>query len=272
MEDRTLAYAGSDGCLLYASVQGEGPLVLLLHGGGPDHRSLLPLAARLADEYTVALPDVRGYGRSRCADPARHTWDQYAADVVSLIDFLQTDRAVVGGTGLGGTIALRAGLSHPSRVGGLIVVSLEEIEDDEARAAETALMDRFAEVVRARGVAAGWERYLPYLQPLIANLVREALPRTDAASVAAAAATGRDRAFRDVADLASITAPTLIFAGGDPRHPARTATQAVDALQNGKLAPVGIRADLKTAEDLAKAVAPGIREFLRGHQTCGHRP
>lgn len=135
MQDRALAYAGSDGCLLYVSVQGEGPLVVLLHGGGPDHRSLLSLAARLADDYTVALPDVRGYGRSRCADPARHTWDQYATDVVSLIDALQTDRA--------------------ETVRALIVVSIEEIEDDQAKAAETALMDDFAEVVRARGVAAG---------------------------------------------------------------------------------------------------------------------
>ncbi|WP_019872913.1 alpha/beta fold hydrolase [Sporichthya polymorpha] len=271
MQDRALAYAGSDGCALYASVQGEGPLVVLLHGGGPDHRSLLPLAARLADEYTVALPDVRGYGRSRCADPARHTWDQYATDVVSLIDALQSDIAVVGGTGLGGTIGLRTALSHPERVRALIVVSMEEIEDDQAKAAETALMDHFAEVVRARGVAAGWELYLPYLQPLIGNLVREAMPRADAASVAAAAAIGRDRSFREVAELASITRPTLIFAGGDVRHPARTSTLAVNVLPNGRLAPVGMSVDLQTAEDLANAVAPAIRDFLREYQARGQR-
>lgn len=257
-----LEYAGRDGCALYAAVQGEGPLVILLHGGGPDHHSLLPLAARLADEYTVALPDVRGYGLSVCADPACHTWDQYAADVVSLMDHLKAEQAVVGGTGMGGTIALRTGLAHPKRTRALIVVSLEEIEDDEAKAAETALMDRFAGVVRARGVAAGWELYLPDLQPLIGNLVREAIPRADAASVAAAAAIGRDRAFRDVDDLANITAPTLIFPGGDARHPPRTARLAASALPNGSLASVGVSADLRTAEDLAIAVAPGIRQFV----------
>lgn len=59
-----LQYLGADGSLLYATVQGAGPLVILLHGGGPDHRSLLPLASRLADVYTVAVPDVWGYGCS----------------------------------------------------------------------------------------------------------------------------------------------------------------------------------------------------------------
>ncbi len=257
-----LHYPAADGSRLYASVQGAGPLVVLLHGGGPDHRSLLPLASRLADAYTVALPDVRGYGRSVCTDPARHTWGQYAADVVSLLDQLGAEQAVVGGTGLGGTIALRTGLAHPSRTRALIVVSLEEIEDDDAKAAEIALMDRFAEVVRARGVAAAWELYLPDLQPLIGNLVREAIPRADAASIAAAAAIGRDRAFRDVADLGKILAPTLIFPGGDTRHPAETARRAASALGDGRSATVGLTPDLQTAEDLATAVAPSIREFL----------
>ena len=262
MQDLAVGYAGADGCPLYAAVQGDGPLVILLHGGGPDHHSLLPLAARLADTYTVATPDVRGYGRSVCADPARHTWGQYAADVVSLMDHLRAERAVVGGTGMGGTIALRTGLSHPERTAALIVVSLEEIEDDAAKAAETALMDRFAEVVQARGVAAAWELYLPDLQPLIGTLVREAILRADPASIAAAAAIGRDRAFGTVDDLGNIDAPTLIFPGGDARHPPRTAQLAASVLANGSLAPVGVSAELRTAEDLASAVAPSIRRFL----------
>ncbi|MGW2051542.1 alpha/beta fold hydrolase [Streptomyces sp. NPDC001858] len=65
---------------------------------------------------TVVLPHVRGQGRSRCADPARHTWAQYTADLVALLDHLGVDRAVVGGTGLGSTITLRTALAHPDRI------------------------------------------------------------------------------------------------------------------------------------------------------------
>src|SRR5918994_7880749 len=87
------------------------------------------------------------------------------------------------GAGLGGTIALRACVKHPARIRSAVVISVEDIEDDEAKAA---LMDEFADRVRADGIQAGWDLFLPHLQPLIANLVREAIPRADAVSIAAA--------------------------------------------------------------------------------------
>jgi pimeloyl-ACP methyl ester carboxylesterase len=62
-----------DGCALVTDVVGSGPPLVLLHAGGPDRQSMLPLAHRLADLATVILPDIRGYGASVCADPVRHT-------------------------------------------------------------------------------------------------------------------------------------------------------------------------------------------------------
>ncbi|MEV0760940.1 alpha/beta hydrolase [Nocardia sp. NPDC050435] len=92
-------YSGDDGCELSATALGStGPLVVLLHGGGPDHRSLLPLAHGLADDYRVALPDIRGYGRSVCRDPARHTWTQYTRDVLALLAHLGAERAFLADT------------------------------------------------------------------------------------------------------------------------------------------------------------------------------
>ncbi len=89
-----VAYPGADGCLLHATIVGhpgelaeilDGSVIVMLHGGGLDHRSLIPLAQRLADRYKVVLPDIRGYGRSVCTDPARHTWTQYADDIIALL-------------------------------------------------------------------------------------------------------------------------------------------------------------------------------------------
>jgi pimeloyl-ACP methyl ester carboxylesterase len=203
-----ITYCGSDGCSLYATVVeavgtstagGDRPVVVLMHGGGPDHRSLIPLAQHLADLSTVVLPDVRGYGRSVCPDPARHTWGQYAADVVALLDRLGVRQAVVGGAGLGGTIAMRAAVAYPDRVRALVLVSVEDIEDDEKKAAEVAFMDAFAARVRAEGIEAAWKPILPDLAPVIGAMVREAIPRSDPASVAAAAAaTARSAASRNL--------------------------------------------------------------------------
>jgi 3-oxoadipate enol-lactonase len=265
-----LTYRGSDGWPLFATVVERSgtpagardvPL-LLLHGGGPDHHMFVPLARELADLHPVVLPDVRGYGRSICRDPARHTWSQYAEDVISLLDRLGAPRAVIGGAGLGTTIALRTAVAYPERVRAMLLISVEDIEDDEKKAAEVAFMDAFAARARREGVEAAWAPILDDLAPIIGALVRDAIPRSDAASIAAAAAIGRDRSFRSVNELAGIAAPTLIFAGMDARHPAALAEYLARLLPRGHLSTVSLSADVRSAEDFARAFAPAIREFL----------
>lgn len=128
--------------------------------GGPDHRSLMPLAAQLRDRQAVVLHDIRGYGRSVCRNPARHTWAQYADDVIALMDHLGVRRAVVGGTGLGATISMRTAVAHPGWLHAALLISVEEIEDDEKKKDEIAFMDAFATRVRTEGIEAAWEPIL----------------------------------------------------------------------------------------------------------------
>jgi 3-oxoadipate enol-lactonase len=266
-----LTYRGSDGCPLYATTidparksatVDEGPVLVLLHGGGPDHHSLVPLARQLADCHIVVLPDIRGYGRSVCTDPSRHTWDQYTDDVIALLDHLGASRAIVGGAGLGTTITLRTAVARPDRVHALVLISVEDIEDDQAKEAEIAFLDAFAARVRAEGIEAAWEPILKNFPPIIGAMVREAIPRSDPVSIAAAAAIGHDRAFRSVDELAVVTAPTLVIPGIDERHPTALAEDLARILPKGYLAPVTLSADLQTADDFARAFAPTIRNFL----------
>jgi 3-oxoadipate enol-lactonase len=266
-----VTYRGRDGCDLRATVVQDDrecfstspmDIVVLLHGGGPDHHSLIPLARQLVAVRTVVLPDIRGYGRSICADPRCHTWARYAEDVIALLDHLNVERAVVGGAGLGGTIALRAALAFPTRVEGLVVISVEDIEDDEAKAAEIAFMEAFADRVRKAGIEAAWEPILKDLPPIIGAMVREAIPRSNADSIAAAAAIGYDRSFRDVNELAVVNVPTLIIPGVDWRHPRALAEQLARIMLSAHLATVEMSADLKTTDDFAHTFGPAIRSFL----------
>lgn len=265
-------YRGNDGCPLYATIiertdepseAGDKGVLVLLHGGGPDHHMLMPLGRDLADLVTVVLPDVRGYGRSICTDSARHTWAQYADDVVALLDDLGVRRAIVGGAGLGATITLRAALAYPERIQAAVLISIEDIEDDERKAAEIEFMDAFAARVRSEGIQAAWAPILKDLAPVIGVLVREAIPRSDPASIAAAASIGRDRSFHSVDELAAIAIPTLIIPGMDERHPTALAEALARILPYGQLAPVRLSADVQSAEDFARAFAATIREFLR---------
>ncbi|MEV7283849.1 alpha/beta hydrolase [Streptomyces sp. NPDC093252] len=252
----------TDDCTLHATTLGAGPALVLLHAGGPDHRSMLPLAERLADLGTIVLPDLRGYGRSVCTDPARHTWAQYTEDVIALLDHLNLPDAVLAGAGLGSTITLRTAAAHPDRVRAAVLISVEDIEDDEAKQAEIRFLDAFAARVATDGIEAGWEPILADFPPVVGAMVRDAIPRSDPASIVAAAAIGHDRSFRSVDELAAITTPTLVFPGTDPRHPTTLAQQAAATLPGGHLATTPIGDDLKTAEDLARALAPTLRAFL----------
>jgi 3-oxoadipate enol-lactonase len=265
-------YPGGDGSPLHATTVGDvgatargisGPVLVLLHGGGPDHHSLVPLAEQVADLCTVVLPDVRGYGCSICTDPSRHTWAQYAGDVAALLDHLGLDQAIVGGAGLGATITLRTAIAYPERVLGSVLMSVEDIEDDERKQAEIEFMDAFAARVRTEGIEAAWAPILDDLAPIVGAMVREAIPRSDPASIAAAAAIGRDRAFRNMGELTGIAAPTLVFPGMDWRHPPALAEHLARMLPRGRLAPVTLSAEVCTPEDFARACAPAIREFVR---------
>ena len=266
---RHVRYHGPDGWPLYAALlesspstaQGLAPLVLL-HGGGPDHESLLPLARLLAHDRTVILPDVRGYGRSVCNDPSRHTWQRYGDDVAALLDHLGYAKAVLGGAGLGATVSLRTALAHAERVTALVLISVEDIEDDAAKQAEIEFMDAFAARVRHQGIDAAWEAILPELAPVIGAMVRDAIPRSDAGSIAAAAAIGRDRSFKDIEELAAIAVPTLVFAGIDFRHPVELADRLARTLPLGQRGDASFSAETVTAEQFAQAFARPIDRFL----------
>ncbi len=269
-----LSYAGLDGYPLYAfSTHGRAaarttnlPVLILMHGGGPDHKSFVPLASRLSADAVVILPDVRGYGRSVCTDPAKHTWARYAEDVVALLDYLDVPRAIVGGAGLGATVGLRCAVAHPERVSGLVLISVEDIEDDASKEAEIAFMDAFADRMRTAGAQAAWAPILEDLSPIIGAMVAEAMPDADPASLAAAAAIGRDRAFLNVEELSAIEVPTLIFPGDDWRHPAALANALATALSRAQLGRATMSQALLTTDDFARTFAPEISAFLRGRR------
>src|SRR4051812_44461256 len=58
----------TNGTTLYTRIGGRGPAVLLLHGYGETGDMWAPLAAELAPDHTVIVPDLRGMGLS--AQPA----------------------------------------------------------------------------------------------------------------------------------------------------------------------------------------------------------
>ena len=58
----------TNGTSLHVRVGGQGPAVVLLHGFGDTGDMWAPLAAALAQDHTVIVPDLRGMGLSAHPD------------------------------------------------------------------------------------------------------------------------------------------------------------------------------------------------------------
>lgn len=123
--DAPLAGAGSvwrgavdvSGGAIRLTVAGSGLPVILLHGWTLDARMWQPQIAGLGDEFALAMPDRRGFGRSSApADLARE-----ADDVARIADFCGWERFALVGLSQGASVALQCGLHLADRVAALVV-------------------------------------------------------------------------------------------------------------------------------------------------------
>jgi 2-(acetamidomethylene)succinate hydrolase len=94
---------------------------VLLHGTSANHAVWQPLGDGLENHATVIALDQRGHGRSD-KPPTGYTGRDFAGDVVTVLDALGIDHAVVAGHSLGGRNAWLVGAFYPDRVTGVVVV------------------------------------------------------------------------------------------------------------------------------------------------------
>jgi pimeloyl-ACP methyl ester carboxylesterase len=99
--------------------RGDGPTVLLIHGGGPDMRTLEGVAADLAEDHRVISYNRRGFAD---AGPVATTWVEHREDAAALLEYLEVSEATVVGISAGGIVALDLGVERPDLVGALVLV------------------------------------------------------------------------------------------------------------------------------------------------------
>src|SRR5262249_56294927 len=85
---------------------GSGPPLLLVHGNPQNHTCWYKVAARLAKDYHVILPDLRGYGDSSLPavgpDHANYSFRAMAQALLDIMDQLGYDKFFVTGHDRGG--------------------------------------------------------------------------------------------------------------------------------------------------------------------------
>lgn len=101
-----------DGATIHVRIGGKGPAVVLLHGFADTGDMWVPLAADLARDHTVVVPDLRGMGLSSYPEGGYDKRTQ-AADVRAVLAHLGVGRADVVAHDIGNMVAFAYAVRYP---------------------------------------------------------------------------------------------------------------------------------------------------------------
>jgi pimeloyl-ACP methyl ester carboxylesterase len=118
-------YINTNGIKLHYVTQGDGPLMLMLHGFPEFWYSWRHQISEFAKDYKVVALDLRGYNESdKPQAQSAYTMSELVKDVEGVIQGLGYDRCVLVGHDWGGAIAWCFAYAHPEMVERLIVLNL----------------------------------------------------------------------------------------------------------------------------------------------------
>ena len=230
-----------DGQRLAYTVYGEGARTMVLLPALLLSQNLqAPLARSLASRGNrVITLDPLGHGASsRPRDQWRYSISSFAEQTLALLDHLELDRAVVGGTSLGANISLEVASRAPERLAGMVIEM--PVLDNAIAACAAAftpllLALKFGEPwmrVLARGARAVPRRPLPFL----AQIGLDWISQDPAPSAAVLSGILYGRAAPGHHERCSMQTPALVIGHPrDPVHPFSDAGMLASELPNARL-------------------------------------
>ncbi|MFA5939167.1 MAG: alpha/beta fold hydrolase [Sinimarinibacterium sp.] len=237
MAPPTIQTVPANGITVAYTRSGQGPAVVLLHGGEADHGMFDSLVPLLAPRLDVIAPDQRDSGAT--ANPAAdYTMADLADDVAALIGALGLPAAAVVGFSFGGMVAQELAIRHPQQVGHLVLaattpggaLAVEKLDDMIRAAAARAQAEMKMspqEKAQARARLLFGASYLAAHPEAVAQLQAVLVERPmDAGRRRGMAALRHDTGER----LGQVRAPTLVLCGSEdaaiaPENGARIAAR-----------------------------------------------
>ena len=254
--------------LAYKSA-GKGTPVVLIHGHPFDHTMWAPQITAFSHSYQVIAPDLRGYGKSVLPDATATSFEDYATDVLNLMDLLKVDSFHLGGLSMGGQIIMEIFRQAPKRIKSLIFADtfagLDTPEAKQARnVAATKLenegMAGYADEVISKMITPAHVKSQPEVAAHVLRMMKSTSPL-------AAATAMRARSERiDYLNLVfpEINIPTLTIVGREDEFtPVAKAKEICKNLHNCKLVIIedaGHMPNLEQPEKFNKVVL----DFLEG--------
>ena len=217
------------------------PVLVLSNSLGATHEMWDRQLPALTEHFRVVRYDTRGHGSSPVPD-GPYTIDDLADDVVALLDRLGLGRVHMAGLSLGGMTALRLAVREPERIDRLAVLCSsahtgnEQAWRERAETARTSGTGSLAETVVGRWLTPGY-------------------------AACCLAIAGMDQR----ADLASITAPTLVVSGAeDPALPPEHQEAIAGPIPGAELLTLSPAAHLANLEQDRRVTDALVAHFSGG--------
>lgn len=208
---------------MHVEQEGSGPVVLLLHGFTGSARSWDALRAELRTRFTVIAVDLPGHGRSSVPTTGAYGMADVTREVAAVLADASAAPAAVLGYSMGGRIALRLALEHPSVVGSLVLESTSPgVGDPAEREARRRSDAALADLLVREGLAAFvdrweqlplWARHSQLPDEARARLREIRLSHDPGMLSAMLRRTGAGEDPPVLERLAEIRVPTLLIAG-----------------------------------------------------------
>jgi pimeloyl-ACP methyl ester carboxylesterase len=265
-----------EGHRLAYTIHGEGPRTfVLVHGLLLSQKMHGPLARALAERGNrVVTLDLLGHGESdRPRDMALYSMSFFGEQMIALLDHLEIDEAVIGGTSLGANATLEAAAHAPERVRGMVVEM--PVLDNALLAcavAFTPLMVALSFGEPAMRAVARAARLVPTRRgPWLADVALDWIRQDPAPSAAVLHGLffGRTAPHRNI--RRQMKAPALVIGHHrDPVHPFSDSGALVEELPNARLVEASSILELRlTPERLTAEIGDFLDECWKPRRRAG---
>jgi esterase len=274
VQQRTGIISSGDVKLFYRAFGASGRTpILIIHGSNYyDSYDWIEVAAALASNREVIVPDKRGWGESTWSPAKNYSRDAFLDDMQAVITAMKWEKPIIMGHSSGGPVIISFAVNHPELLSKLILVDTQMNRDKAAATSignplpifstVEAAMAQFAKLDNPPRFALDRARALQALKKVKGGYMLKRDPdNANTIPLDKPDYTPR-RPIQDMwEELAMVRAPTLLIRGTrSSRYPAAVVERLTREYPQIRQAPVDSEHDVSRMAP--EAVVEAVRQFV----------
>jgi 3-oxoadipate enol-lactonase len=259
-----MPFAKINGIDLYYEVHGDGPALVLAHGGGGSHLSWWQQVPALSKAYKVITFDHRSFGQSLDL-PDGPGPRAFVQDLAALLDRLGVQKAAVAGQSMGGWTVCGFAATHPQRTSALILCDTTGgVETPEVSKAHASVQERSRGSL-AQILTNAYSSTFPQRQPALSFLYQQiSALNTKVTPNLAPVLFGLKH---DIRPIVTHKIPTLLLVGEEdvltPPPAMESVAAQIPQARFVRVPQAGHSAYFERAEEFNRIVGEFLREHVR---------